>query len=90
MDPYAIQRLLRQVSRTAGEEISCSECFELLAPCVELELAGGPPAAAMPALAQHLGQCGVCREEYETLRDFMRQQGDGPPLPSEDPSSPAR
>lgn len=88
MDPHAIERLLRQVSGTAAEEISCSQCFELLAPCVELELAGGPQAAAMPALAQHLGQCGVCREEYETLRDFMREQGDGPLSPPEEPSAP--
>jgi len=69
MDPRVIERLLRQVSDMAAEEISCSECFEVLSVGVELELGGTTLAPVLIRLAQHLGQCGVCREQYETLRN---------------------
>ncbi len=81
MDPRAIERLLRHVSDTEADEVSCSECFELLSAAVELELAGATSAPALTRLAQHLGQCGVCREEYETLRDFVRSEADEVPSP---------
>jgi hypothetical protein len=72
MTPRPLDRLLQQVSATEPEEISCSECFDALAGAVELELAGGLATPLQTRLAQHLGQCGVCREEYEVLRDFVR------------------
>lgn len=78
MDPRLIERLLRHVSDTEAEEISCSDCFELLSTGVELELAGATSSPVLARLAQHLGQCGVCREEYETLRDFVRSETEGP------------
>jgi len=89
MDPHLIERLLRQVSDTEAEEISCSECFELLSTGVELELASATSAPVFARLAQHLGQCGVCREEYETLRDFVREEAGGPTAPSEGSPPPA-
>lgn len=83
MDRQVIERLLRQVSDTEAEELSCSECFELLATGVELELAGATTAPVFARLAQHLGQCGVCREEFETLRDFVRTESEGPTSPAQ-------
>jgi predicted anti-sigma-YlaC factor YlaD len=71
MTPRPLDRLLRQISDTETEEISCSECFELLAGGVERELAGAPATGVEARLAQHLGQCAVCREEYEVLRDLV-------------------
>lgn len=68
-------RLLRRVWRTGDEEIDCAECFDLLPRAVELELAG--QAEALPRFRQHLEQCEVCREEFETLCDLARQ--DPPP-----------
>jgi hypothetical protein len=76
VDPRVIDRLLRDVSETEAEEISCSECFDLLSPGVELDLAGSTPAPMLIRLAQHLRQCGVCRDEFETLRDFLRSEPD--------------
>ena len=75
MTPRPLDRLLQQVSATELEEISCSECFDALASAVEHELAGGPVTPFQARLAQHLGQCTVCREEYEVLRDFVRSPG---------------
>jgi hypothetical protein len=89
MDRQEIERLLHRVSGTAAEEISCSECFELLATGVELELAGATAGPVFGRLVQHLGQCGVCREEFETLRDFVRAESAIPAPPARGDASPA-
>jgi hypothetical protein len=73
-----IERLLKLIARTEDEEISCTTCFELLPPYVDLDIAGEGPDARAPGLRQHLDQCGVCREEYETLRDLIRLERENP------------
>jgi hypothetical protein len=72
-----LERLLSLVSRTRDEELSCSECFELLPTYVDLEVAGGRPDNGLPLFAQHLEQCTVCREEYETLCELARLEAEG-------------
>jgi len=72
-----IERLLQLVHRTADEELSCTECFDLLPQYVDLEIAGEAPDAKLPLFTQHLAQCGVCREEYETLRELARLDAEG-------------
>ena len=75
--------LLRHIWETEDEEISCTECFDLVPQYVDLEIAGQASATTLPRLKQHLNQCGVCREEYETLRDLARLEAEGR-LPSND------
>jgi hypothetical protein len=77
-----LRRLLRLVADTRDDEISCDECFALVPQYVELELAGAAVRDRLPLLSQHLHQCSVCREEYETLREFARLQAEDrrPPL----------
>jgi hypothetical protein len=77
------ERWLQNIYHTQEEEISCSECFDLISHFVELELAGQDAAAKMPQLKQHLNQCAACREEYETLRDLQNLENKGE-LPSAD------
>jgi hypothetical protein len=77
MDLPALRRLLQKVADTDDDEISCSECFDLVPQYVDLEVAGQTSEAILPRLQQHLGQCGVCREEYEVLRDLVRLDADG-------------
>jgi hypothetical protein len=86
MEPRLIERLLRHVSATETEEISCSDCFELLSTGVELDLARATAEPLLARLAQHLRQCGVCREEYEILRDFVRTEDESPNPPPEGPA----
>ena len=69
--------LLRHIRETADEEISCTECFDLVPQYVDLELAGQAPDRTLPRLRQHLDRCGVCREEYETLRELVRLETEG-------------
>ena len=77
------ERWLQTIFHTQDEEISCSECFDLLSRFVDVELSGEDAAARMPALKQHLDQCPACREEYETLRDLQQLENKGE-LPSVD------
>lgn len=72
MEPPALRRLLGQLADTQDEEISCAECLDLVSQYADLELAGAAGEASLPQLQQHLRQCGVCREEYEVLRDLLR------------------
>lgn len=49
---------------------------------MELELAGTTVALVLTGLAQYLGHCGVCREEYETFHDFGHCEAEEvPPQP---------
>ena len=76
-------KLLRHISETQDEEISCTECFDLAPGYVDLEIGGRLPDTPLPRLQQHLNQCVACREEYETLRDFRRLEAESG-LPSID------
>jgi hypothetical protein len=82
MDRNRFENWLKNIYETREEEISCSECFDLAARYVDLEITGQDAAARMPALKQHLDQCGACRDEYETLRDLriLEERGDLPSL----------
>ena len=88
MDSRSIERLLRHVFDAEPKEISCSECFDLLSAGVELELAAAPWEPGLTRLGRHLGQCRLCRDEYETLRDFVRFEAENP-TPPPDRTSPA-
>lgn len=70
-------RLLRHIWETEDEEISCTECFDLVPQYVDREIAGHTPDTTLHRLRQHLDQCGVCREEYETLHDLARLEAEG-------------
>ena len=71
------ERWVRQIYETEEEEISCSECFDLVSQYVDRELAGEAAPEQLPRLKQHLDQCRVCREEYEALRDLARLEAEG-------------
>ena len=75
------ERWLQNIYHTQDEEISCSECFDVVSHFVDVELSGENAAIKMPRLKQHLDQCAACREEYETLRDLARLEIEGE-LPS--------
>jgi len=82
MNHSRFKNWLRNIRETRDEEISCTDCFELVSHFVELEITGQDAVAKLPQLKQHLDQCRACREEYETLRDLLRleQKGEMPSL----------
>lgn len=63
---------LKRVLETKDEEISCSECQELVSQYVHIELETGDAAAHIPRLAQHLMQCPACWDSYQILRELSR------------------
>ena len=67
---------LRNISETQDEEISCTECFDLVSRFVELEMAGGDVGTELPQVKQHLDQCRACRDEYEMLLDLARLENE--------------
>ena len=77
MNRARLEQLLRLAAGTADEELSCSQCFELLPQYVDLEVAGDAPDRRIPLFRQHLEQCAVCREEYEILRELARLEAEG-------------
>ena len=68
---------LRNIYQTQDEEISCTECFDLVSLFVELELSGGEVVSELPQVKQHLDQCRACRDEYEMLLDLARLENEG-------------
>jgi hypothetical protein len=68
--PELIVRLLGP----SEAEVSCEECFELLDEYVELELGGADADRRLPGMREHLQGCPACREDHESLRDFVRLQ----------------
>ncbi len=83
MNHDRFERWLRNIYETQEEEISCTECFDLMSRFVELEASGQDAAAKLPQVKQHLNQCPACRTEYETLRDLRRLEEEGR-MPSSD------
>ena len=82
MQKNRFERWLENIQNTQDQEISCSECFDLVSHFVEIELSGEDAGAKMPQLKQHLAQCPACRAEYETLHDLqeLENKGDLPSL----------
>jgi len=62
---------LRRLLGPAERELLCDECFEQLDQYVELELQGEEADASIPGMRAHLEGCPACREDYESLRDFV-------------------
>jgi hypothetical protein len=65
------QRLAR-VLGPAGPEVSCEECFESLDRYVELQLDGADADVEVPGLGEHLEGCPACREDHDSLLDYLR------------------
>ena len=84
MQRKRFENWLKNIYATQDEEISCSECFDLISRFVELETTGRDAAAELPLVKQHLGQCGACRGEYETLRDLVNLENQGDDLSPDD------
>lgn len=71
MKNTSLEGWVTRIMATQEQEISCSDCFDSLSEYVDAELAHQKPDERMRQLAQHLGQCSVCREEYEMLRELV-------------------
>ena len=72
-----LEKWLKNVYATQQEEISCTECFDLVSGLVELEARNENVGAKMQQVKQHLAQCKACRDEYEMLLALTRFENEG-------------
>ena len=72
------RELLTRLLGPTGSEVTCEECFELLDEYVDLELAGEDADRRLPGLREHLQGCPACREDHESLRDFVQLEDTTP------------
>lgn len=77
MQKHRLERWLQNINNTQDNEISCSECFDLVSRFVEIELSNGDAEIQMPELRQHLNQCPACHAEYETLLALQQLENSG-------------
>ena len=82
MDRDRFEKWLRNIYETREEEISCTECFDLVSVFVDLEISGKDVTSQLQQVKHHLNQCRACREEYEALRDLrlLEEKGEMPTL----------
>jgi hypothetical protein len=66
-------RMLKRVLGPAEPEVTCEECFDHLDVYVEVELSGGDADAEIPGLRAHLEGCPACREDFQSLRAYVRR-----------------
>lgn len=66
-----LKKWLERIYATQEVEISCSDCFNMIAIYIERELAGEAVETRLPMVKQHLEQCQVCREEYKIIRELV-------------------
>ena len=73
---------LKNIYHTQDDEISCTQCFDLISRFVDLEISSKDAAVEMPQVKQHLEQCRACHDEYESLRDLrlLEEKGELPSL----------
>jgi len=71
-------RLITALLGPAGAELTCEECFEQLDRYVDLALANSEPDRAVPGMREHLIGCPACRDDYDSLLEFVGGGGLSP------------
>jgi len=67
-----LKNIVKAVTVTHDDELSCDECFKELDRFVEMKLEGKSPEEAMPLVKEHLKKCGSCQEEYKALLESLK------------------
>ena len=71
-----VDGLMRLIGLTKDEEINCEQCLSLIAEFAEHKLAGKSVTEGLDAVDQHLSICSECREEYEALKQALKNISD--------------
>ena len=71
--------LMTRLLGPEAPEVSCEQCFELLDEYADLQLAGADADRRLPGMREHLQGCPACREDHESLHDFVRLEGTAQP-----------
>jgi hypothetical protein len=74
-----MRALLRTVSCTRENELTCDECLVQLASFAAFTLRGRPAEEAYDLLRHHLQICGECHEEFTLLLKALEGLAGPPP-----------
>ena len=67
-----IDTLIKTVSLTRSNELTCDECLKDLAVFAESSLAGKSIPEMLQAIEHHLTVCEECKEEYQALLTALK------------------
>lgn len=62
-----LKKVLKTLTITEVEEMTCSECFNEIDQYVDMLRDGKSPADVKPLVKHHITLCPPCREEFEAL-----------------------
>ena len=62
-----LKKVLKSLTITEAEEMTCSECYNEIDQYVDMLREGKPPAEVMPLVKHHITLCPPCRDEFEAL-----------------------
>lgn len=84
---HLVPSLLNAIFTTQEQELTCSECFELMDQYAESLLSGADAEAMFPAVSHHLAHCPDCDEECQALLSMLQAMVNGSEMPSPDSAS---
>lgn len=67
IETLTLKKVLRSLSITQDEEMTCGECYQEIDQFVEMLIDGKSPAEVLPLVQHHITLCPPCREEFEAL-----------------------
>ena len=67
IETTTLKKVLKTLSITQSEEITCSECYAEVDQYVDMLREGSSPAEVMPLVKHHITLCPPCKEEFEAL-----------------------
>ena len=67
---------LARVLGPGAPELTCEQCFEELDRYVELTVAADAADTRIPGMRAHLDGCPACAEDFASLRDLVKRDGD--------------
>ncbi|MBE0675594.1 MAG: hypothetical protein IH591_13115 [Bacteroidales bacterium] len=67
IETTTLKKVLKSLTITQAEEMTCSECFNEIDVYVEMLREGKSPAEVMPLVKHHITLCPPCRDEFEAL-----------------------
>jgi hypothetical protein len=74
-----LRRLIGALLGPAEPELTCEECFEHLDRYVDAAAGGEDPERAVPGMRAHLTGCPACREDHDSLLEYVtRGEGSAP------------
>jgi hypothetical protein len=71
------RRLIAALLGPGEPELTCEQCFEQIDRYVDSALAGNDPDLAVPGMRAHLIGCPACREDHDSLLEYVRHADDG-------------